>query len=158
VANTDHIDAACKVLIDLPLDCYGERARDILDEILVEKDRVMQFCAGEESWEPKEDQAAACRGDRSSDSFACGARRPTGPGRPQSDVWPRVQELVTELHLANPDRYGNEIALAVHAQLAKEFPGEAGIALSTLERRMKHLRDVARQSIDRQTRPEADIP
>jgi len=152
------LDAICDALVELPIERFSEPARDLLDQILVAKRLIGEWCVKvglEGGLHTPAEQPEGTRGRTPRQQpDSCN----TGPGRPQSDFWPRAQELVTSLHLTNPDRYGNEIALAVHAQLAREFPGEKIIALSTLERRMKDLRDIARQSIERHSRPKPDCP
>jgi len=156
--NAAELDAICDALVELPIERFSEPACDLPDRILVAKRLIGEWCvcAGlhDSLHAPAEQPEGGGRRTPRRQPDSCN----TGPGRPQSDFWPRAQELVTSLHLTNPDRYGNEIAIAVHAQLAREFPGEKIIALSTLERRMKGLRDVARQSIDHRSCPEPDCP
>lgn len=152
------LDAICDALVELPIKSFSEPARDLLDQVMVSRRLIAEWCECAGLLPADEKLPEGCgHGRRKAEPSVSDYCHP-GPGRPPSDLWPRVQELVTQLHLANPDRYGNEIALIVHAQLAKEFSGGAIMALSTLERRMKGLRDIARQSMDGQERPEADLP
>lgn len=152
------LDAICDALVELPIKRFSEPARDLLDQVMVSRRLIFEWCkcAGLLPADEKLPEGYG-HGRRKAEPGVSGHCH-TGPGRPPSDLWPRVQELVTQLHFANPDRYGNEIALIVHAQLAKEFSGGAIMALSTLERRMKGLRDIARQSMDGQERPATELP
>ncbi|HAO35854.1 MULTISPECIES: hypothetical protein [unclassified Hyphomonas] len=143
----------CAALATLPIEQFSENARNLLDGVLIERNRLMHWfeIAGLMSAPkhpasrqlPEYETAANCNEPQRAVPFMV-ASPPPVRGRPNSDLWPRIQELVTELHRANPDRYNNEIASTVHATLTSEFPEQEILALSTIVRQMKRLRNAAR--------------
>ena len=147
----------CAALATLPIEQFSENARNLLDGVLIERNRLMHWfeIAGLMSAPehrasrqlPEYETAANCNEPPQTGPFIV-ASPPSVRGRPNSDLWPRIQELVIELHQVNPDRYNNELASTVHATLAHEFPDREILALSTIVRQMKLLRDTARAIID----------
>ncbi|MEH6809413.1 MAG: hypothetical protein V7651_11200 [Hyphomonas oceanitis] len=147
----------CAALATLPIEQFSETARNLLDDVLIERNRLMHWfeIAGLMSAPehhasrqmPEYETAANCNEPLRAVPFIGSSPLPVR-GRPNSDLWPRIQELVIELHQANPDRYNNELASTVHATLAHEFPDREILALSTIVRQMKLLRDTAKAIVD----------
>jgi len=119
------LDAICDALVEFPIQRFREPARDLLDRVMVNKRLIFGWCKCAGLLPAGENLPDGCGDGRRKAELSVSDECHQGPGRPPSDLWPRVRELVTQLHLANPDRYGKEIALIVHAQLAKEFSGGA---------------------------------
>ena len=145
----------------LPIQQFSETARNLLDGVLIERNRLMHWfeIAGLMSASehrasrqlPEYETAANCNEPQRAVPFMV-ASPPPVRGRPNSDLWPRIQELVTELHRANPDRYNNEIAstraCGTHSRVSR---AGNSCALSTIVRQMKRLRNAARDIVDETT-------
>ena len=64
---------------------------------------------------------------------------PTPPeprGRPHKPAWPRVVELVRELHRAHPDWRKKQLAFEARALARQEFPEDALPSVGTIQRDM----------------------
>ncbi len=151
------IDEACVRLANLCIDQYSENARDILDSILVERTLLKQWfeekgmlspIAKKVGYNPETQPDAANCNELVQLDLTIVDEEPARPGRPESDLWPRVQELVTELHGANPECYNNAMASEVHERLIAEFPEQNVLALTTIQGKMMVLRDQARADLD----------
>lgn len=92
---------------------------------------------------PRYVDAANCNA-RVSDALTRCKTSISPPGRSASDLWPRVQDLVTELHAVNPEMYNNAMASEIYERLCTEFPEQKILALSTIKGNMKEFRETAR--------------
>jgi hypothetical protein len=61
---------------------------------------------------------------------------PEPRGRPHKPAWPRVVELVRELHSAHPDRQKKQLAFEAWTLARKEFPEDALPSVGTIQRDM----------------------
>lgn len=61
---------------------------------------------------------------------------PESRGRPQKPAWPRVVELVRELHRAHPNWQKRQLAFEAWALARQEFPEDALPSVGTIQRDM----------------------
>ena len=151
------IDKACSKLAHLPIDQFSNDARDILDCVLVKRTILRKWFEAGGMVTPIEDKVGNDPGAQPSAAncnipvhleLTIADKEEAKPGRPESDLWPRVQELVTELHGANPECYNNAMASEIHERLIAEFPEQKVLALTTIQGKMMALRDQARADLD----------
>ena len=151
------LSSACDTLSKLPIESYGELARDLLDCVMVDKSLLQAWFETSGMMTP---QNADVDLDAANDRHLPNDRDPLPlrlvknekerirPGRPSSDLWPRVQQLVTKLHRENPEAYNNAMASEIHERLVAEFPNQNVLALTTIQGRMMSLRMKARTEMD----------
>ncbi len=157
---------ACQTLTTFPYHRYSERAQILLENILVSKtvlkhwfeERGLMTATELEGQDERAGAQEAANSNEPTDRAERTSRnasldKAATRGRPTSGMWPKIQELVTEQHRANPDGYSNAMASVVHEALAAEFPGERIPALSTIQAKMKRLRAVARAATVRRPEP-----
>ena len=149
----EFVDAATRKLAKHPINKFSAMARNVLDCVMVDRTLLRKWFEDSGVVSPFSEPTL----DRTSphaDAANCNVPEPTKPelqeiqplqpGRPASDLWPRVQDLVIELHAADPETYNNAMASEIHERLGVEFPGQKVLALTTIQGNMKELRENAR--------------
>ena len=153
----DFISSTINRLSKLPIGSYGDRARDLLDCIMVDRTVLRTWFEAAGMMTPQNgnvdldaanDRHVANGDDLVPLRLVENEKERLKPGRPSSDLWPRVQELVAELHRKNPEAYNNAMASESHERLVAEFPDQNVLALTTIQGRMMPLRMQARIELD----------
>lgn len=153
----DFISSTINRLSKLPICSYGDRARDLLDCIMVDRTVLRTWFEAAGMMTPQNgnvdldaanDRHVANGDDLVPLRLVENEKERLKPGRPSSDLWPRVQELVAELHRKNPEAYNNAMASEIHERLVAEFPDQNVLALTTIQGRMMPLRMQARIELD----------
>ena len=153
----DFISSTINRLSKLPIGSYGDRARDLLDCIMVDRTVLRTWFEAAGMMTPQNgnvdldaanDRHVANGDDLVPLRLVENEKERLKPGRPSSDLWPRVQELVAELHRKNPEAYINAMAAEIHERLVAEFPDQNVLALTTIQGRMMPLRMQARIELD----------
>lgn len=153
----DILHSTIDLLSKLPIQEYDERARDLLDCVMVDRTVLRAWFEAAGMMSPQtssvdldaaNDQHVQNGDDKAPLRLIKIEKVRLKPGRPSSDLWPRVQELVTELHRENPEAYNNAMASEIHERLVAEFPEQNVLALTTIQGRMMSLRMHARAELD----------
>jgi hypothetical protein len=133
-----------RALAHIPYSAFPPKARVILGDILLAKAKLHAwmifkgyelpgFLADITASAAKEDVAKSA--EIRTDALATDALR----GRPRKAGWPRVEELIREMHAAQPDSPRSMLAYDAHKIAATEFDEKDLPSLETITRQMKTI-------------------
>lgn len=133
------VEDALGALAYIPYAAFPAEAKAILGDIMLSRIKLRAWMTFKGYSLPPFLRDAALLADQravtpAEDSLATPCR-----GRPRKSGWPRVEELIREMHAANPETTHMTLAIDACKRAAAEFPSDELPAWETVLRQMKSI-------------------